>query len=201
LWPFKDNNREKERAERSKKISAQESTEEEEIEKLANKLNEIIGSTTRDIVLLCIGSDRSTGDSLGPLVGTILKEKNICYPVYGTLQAPVHALNIRKVLKDVYQSYENPFIIGIDACLGDENKIGTIFLKEGAFIPGKALKKELPSVGDCHLKAIVNHLHPFSPMESLNSTRLFTVLKMAEIISKIIIRAVYNGELKRKTLS
>ena len=27
------------------------------------------------IVFVCIGTDRSTGDSLGPLVGTLLKEK------------------------------------------------------------------------------------------------------------------------------
>jgi putative sporulation protein YyaC len=181
-----------EKIERSDTVIAQEATEETGIERMANKLNKIINNTSKEILFLCIGTDRSTGDSLGPLVGTILKDKNIHFPIYGTLQAPVHALNIKTVLKEIHDTYEDPFIIGIDACLGDEKKIGTIFIVEGAFIPGKALKKDLPSVGDCHLKAIVNYLDPLSPVQSLNSTRLSTVIKIADIMSKIIIRAIYN---------
>lgn len=194
MWPFKENKKEKEKNERSELLFAQELTEEEEIEKMANTLSAMIKDTSKQIVFLCIGSDRSTGDSLGPLVGTMLNNKNFSLPVYGTLQAPVHALNIKKVLKEIHETYEDPFIIGIDACLGDESKIGTIFIKEGAFIPGKALKKDLPSVGNCHLKAIVNYLDPWSPMQSLSSTRLYTVIKIADIISKIIIRALYYVE-------
>jgi putative sporulation protein YyaC len=192
LWPFKKNKKEKRRVERSNKIFTHEKSEEEEIAKMAKTLNEIINNTSKEIVFLCIGSDRSTGDSLGPLVGTILKDKNIPSPIYGTLQAPVHALNIKKVLKEIQDTYEDPFIIGIDACLGDDSKIGTIFIVKGAFIPGKALKKDLPSVGDCHLKAIVNYLDPLSPVQSLNSTRLYTVIKIADIMSKIITRAIFN---------
>ena len=33
------------------------------------------------IVFVCIGTDRSTGDSLGPLVGTLLKEKKNNMPL------------------------------------------------------------------------------------------------------------------------
>lgn len=193
LWPFKKNKEEKGKVERSNTIFTQETSEEEEIAKMAKKLSEILTNTSKQILFLCIGSDRSTGDSLGPMVGTILKDKNIPFPVFGTLQAPVHALNIKKVLKEIHNSYTNPFIIGIDACLGDDRKIGTIFIVEGAFIPGKALKKDLPSVGDCHLKAIVNYLDPISPVQSLNNTRLYTVIKIADIMSKIIIRALYNN--------
>src|SRR6476620_7792492 len=31
----------------------------------------------RPILFICIGTDRSTGDSLGPLIGSLLVEKNI----------------------------------------------------------------------------------------------------------------------------
>jgi putative sporulation protein YyaC len=186
------------KVERSNTIFTKENSDEEEIAKMANKLSEILKNTSKQILFLCIGSDRSTGDSLGPIVGTILKDKNIPFPVYGTLQVPVHALNIKKVLKEIHDTYNDPFIIGIDACLGDDRKIGTIFIVEGAFIPGKALKKDLPSVGDCHLKAIVNYLDPISPVQSLNSTRLYTVIKIAEIMSKIIIRALYSKNSETK---
>ncbi len=45
--------------------------------------------------LLCIGTDRGTGDCLGPYVGHRLS--SFCFPgiyVYGTLVQPVHALNL-----------------------------------------------------------------------------------------------------------
>lgn len=157
-----------------------------EFRDIINKLNEVFHSTSQQVVILCIGSDRSTGDSLGPLVGTMLKKSKISFPVYGTLEEPVHALNIKKILKEIVQIYQNPFILGIDACLGDERQIGYILLKEGPLIPGMALNKSLPSVGDYHMNAIVNYLDPLSPGQSLNNTRLFVVMRLAESISKII---------------
>ncbi len=39
---------------------------------LSEELTKVI-KDNRDIVILCIGTDRSTGDSLGPLVGYKLK--------------------------------------------------------------------------------------------------------------------------------
>ena len=44
-----------------------------------------------EILFLCIGTDRSTGDSLGPLIGYKLKEKGMRNArVLGTLEEPVH---------------------------------------------------------------------------------------------------------------
>ncbi|MDI3279813.1 MAG: DUF1256 domain-containing protein, partial [Bacillota bacterium] len=49
----------------------------------------------RELVTLCIGTDRSTGDALGPLTGSKLLErgKDVLL-VYGTLDQPVHAANL-----------------------------------------------------------------------------------------------------------
>ena len=48
---------------------------------------------TSGLIILCIGSDRSTGDALGPLVGTMLENYNTytCLPakIMGTLSEPV----------------------------------------------------------------------------------------------------------------
>ncbi|WP_026585002.1 spore protease YyaC [Bacillus sp. J33] len=192
MWLFPWKKKRKKMVDAASYISIKETTEEAEIEKMVAKLEEIFYSSSREIVILCIGSDRSTGDSLGPLVGKILKEKNSPYPVYGTLKEPVHALNIKKVLKKIHQNHQDPFIFGIDACLGDERQIGYILIREGSFIPGNAVNRILPSVGDYHLKAIVNSLDPLSPVHSLNSTRLYTVLKLAEIIAEILSRVAAN---------
>ena len=44
----------------------------------------------KTVVFLCIGTDRATGDALGPLVGSYLL-KNGLENVYGTVDEPVHA--------------------------------------------------------------------------------------------------------------
>ena len=56
--------------------------------------------TNIPLILVCIGTDRSTGDALGPLVGTKLEQidiKNL--QVFGTLDEPVHALNLEEKIK------------------------------------------------------------------------------------------------------
>ena len=53
--------------------------------------------TFRMPVILCIGSDLSVGDSLGPVTGTKIKEKLRgldCY-VYGTLSKPITAHEVK----------------------------------------------------------------------------------------------------------
>ena len=62
----------------------------------------IPSTNTRPIVFVCIGTDRSTGDSLGPLIGTLLEEKSIHpFHVYGTLDHPIHALNLAEKLIEI----------------------------------------------------------------------------------------------------
>src|SRR5690242_19028206 len=66
----------------------------------------------RPIIFLCIGTDRSTGDCLGPLVGEKLKfmiRENIF--VYGNLEQPIHAKNLCETLDDIKQRYINPYIV------------------------------------------------------------------------------------------
>src|SRR5690625_3154973 len=71
----------------------------------------------QSIIVLCIGTDRSTGDSLGPLTGTLLQNKKLRYMnVYGTLHEPVHALNLESYISLIQREHSFPFIIAVDAC-------------------------------------------------------------------------------------
>lgn len=135
------------------------------------------------VVILCIGTDRATGDSLGPLIG--YKLKNITYPnvfVYGTLENPVHAKNLKDAMNKINQKHINPLIIAIDACLGKIEHIGYITLGEGSIKPGAGVQKDLPPVGDLFITGIVN-FSGFMDMLILQNTRLSIVMKMADIIS------------------
>ncbi|MBD1381088.1 spore protease YyaC [Bacillus sp. IB182487] len=164
---------------------------------MAIKIKEIIQQSlleNKDIVFLCIGSDRYVGDSLGPLVGTMLKESQLPYRVYGTLEEPVHAFNLKGILKEINKQFKKPLIFSIDACLGDKNQVGYVIFKEGPLAPGKALQKILPEVGDYHFKGIVNYIDPLPSSQFLNDTRLYTVMNLAKVIFKVISKIEENNE-------
>lgn len=138
------------------------------------------------IVFVCIGTDRSTGDSLGPLVG--YKIENIKYKgvyVYGSLNSPVHAKNIHDIMSNIYSKYHKPFVIAIDACLGRSENIGYITVGNGSIKPGSGVKKDLAPVGDMFITGIVN-FGGFMDHIVLQNTRLNVVMKMADIISASI---------------
>lgn len=137
----------------------------------------------RELVFLCIGTDRATGDCLGPLVGSRLKSLSPSTSVYGTLETPVHATNLQETLDEILAIYTQPFIIAVDACLGNADRIGYINVRQGSLKPGTALNKTLPAVGDFHISAVVNVGGFFEHMV-LQNTRLFIVSKMADIIAK-----------------
>lgn len=152
-------------------------------EYLYNNLKPILDNG-RTIIFLCIGSDRSTGDSLGPLVGHNIKEfKNKNIYVYGSLYYPVHSQNLENILKKINDSFENPYIVAIDASLGSFQNVGKVFIENKPLFPGLALNKNLPSVGDLSITGVVNVSGKLEFMV-LQNTRLYTVVTLAEFIAK-----------------
>lgn len=149
---------------------------------LCNELKPIIKSN-RCIIFLCIGTDRSTGDSLGPLIGyklRYLKRKN--FYIYGNLTNPIHSKNLETIINRIYENFENPFIIAIDACLGSFQNIGKIFIDKAPLHPGLAVNKNLPPIGDMSITGIVNISGSFEFMV-LQNTRLYTVMSLADCMS------------------
>ena len=177
------------------------SSTKEDMDEMAFLLTMLYKSYDKDIIFLCIGSDRSTGDSFGPFVGTMLKENKFPHHVFGTIAEPVHALNLKTVIKEIHNRFPEPIIFGVDACLGDNHQIGSILLKEGPLTPGCAINNFLPEVGNYHLKAVVNYLDSNSPVSSLNTTRLDTVLDLAKITSTIILNSAKNKSNVKRTTS
>lgn len=156
------------------------------ISRLQDRLNQYLRTAGgRKVILLCVGTDRSTGDSLGPLTGTILSQK--CLPglvILGTLEKPIHAENLTSAMEEIMSTYHNPYIIALDACLGRLDSVGHITLAEGPLKPGTAVKKDLPEVGDIHLTGIVN-INGFMQYMVLQNTRLNTVWQMADTICNL----------------
>lgn len=155
-----------------------------QIEKyLSNALENILISN-RAIIFLCIGTDRSCGDSLGPLIGYKLSSiKTNKFYVYGSLENPIHSLNIESTLKKIYDSFKDPFIIAIDASLGAPKNVGKIFIEKKPLYPGAALNKTLRPIGHISIIGVVNILNN-SGFIILQNTRLYTVMTLADSISQ-----------------
>lgn len=159
---------------------------------LGHKLADIINNHKtpfNQIVVLCIGSDRSTGDSLGPLIGYKLSKTN--YPglnIYGTLKNPVHAVNLSAVMDEINTNHPDSLIIAIDASVGNRSHIGYITLSCRPLKPGLGVNKELPAVGNICITGIVNFQSILDNM-ILQTTRLDTVMELADCISSAIIKA------------
>lgn len=144
----------------------------------------------RDIVILCIGTDRSTGDSLGPLVGDKLKflVREKVY-LYGGLKDPVHAKNLVETIDIINYNHKSPYIIAVDASLGPLQNVGKIVIESKPLTPGAALKKNLPPIGDLYITGIVNISGSLEFMV-LQNTRLYIVMKLAECISSGVYHAI-----------
>lgn len=143
-----------------------------------------------NIVIICVGTDRSTGDSLGPLVGTLLRKrrkiKRIAR-VLGWLDYPVHAKNMDFFLRTLKK--DKSLIIAIDAALGRIESIGKIHMYEGSLCPGSGVGKNLQEIGDISICGIVNS--SIDQMENLSqmvlqNTRLSLVYNMATVIAEAI---------------
>ena len=131
-----------------------------------------------ELVFLCIGSDRVTGDCLGPYIGHSLSSLQI--PgifVYGTLSEPVHALNLKETDKQIRAAHPSALVIAIDAALGTKKHLGYVTIGNGALYPGAGVQKEL------HITGIVN-ISGFLEQMTLQSTRLSTVIFLGDTIIK-----------------
>lgn len=156
---------------------------------LSDKLSSITkGLTAEDAVFVCIGTDRCTGDSLGPIVGTLLQQAG--YRVFGTLEEPVHAENLVETLKSLP---EGRIVIAVDACLAVTEEIGTVKVYEGGLNPGAGVYKDLPIVGDYHILGFVASAIG-DPFNAILNVRLWHVIEMAQQIASAIQHAIPCGE-------
>ena len=147
-------------------------------------LKKIIPASDNATVILCIGSDLSVGDSLGPVTGTKLKEKlsNLnCY-VYGTLSKPITAHEIKYMNEFLRCTHPASPVIAVDAAVGLAGDIGLIKVARRGIKPGSGANKKLSKVGDVSVMGIIAERSVFN-YSLFSSTRLNVVYTMSEIIS------------------
>lgn len=165
-----------------------------------NKILKLNYNSNMRLIILCIGTDRSTGDSLGPLVGTMLKKTNILPAnVIGNINNPVHASNLNQIIKNIKKNFTCPFIIAIDAGLGKQSSVGYIDVKKGPLKPGTGVNKDLTKIGDMHITGLVN-VGGYMEYLVLQSTRLSLVMKMAETIAGALQLSINSLEKEKSAI-
>lgn len=167
-------------------------------------LKKILPDLTNAPVVVCIGSDLSVGDSLGPVTGTKLREKLKDYGVYvyGTLAKPITAHEVKYTNQFIRNTHPDSAVIAIDAAVGTAGDIGLIKVAKRGLRPGSGANKRLAKVGDVSVMGIVAEKSIFN-YSLFSSTRLNIVYKMAEIIADgvatFIIDALQSINLKNST--
>lgn len=140
-------------------------------------------------IILCVGSDKVTGDSLGPLTGYMLTDiYNVSTYVYGTLNAPVTASNLSTTVAFIKTRHPNRKILVIDASIGNRSHIGLIRLAKGGIYPGAGNGKSFEKVGNIAITATVSEYT--QNLTTACFVPLGLVVKLADIISSCIAGAL-----------
>lgn len=136
-------------------------------------------------IVVCVGSDLAIGDSLGPIVGSMLKFKTqgLGIFLYGTLSSPITAKEIKYVRTFLKETHRGAPVIAIDAAVGEAGDIGLIKINDTPLLPGAGANKQLGAIGDITIMGIVAE-KSIANYGLLNTTRLNLVYRMAEIISE-----------------
>lgn len=156
------------------------------IEYLASHLKRLLKDGQK-ISILCIGTDRIIPDSLGPMIGTILSENMLLddIKIIGTLESPLHALNMKKRIKSELE--QDQLVIAIDANKG--NRVGEIQVIDKPIYPGKGLFKKLPQVGDISIVGTTLEKDELNDMYD-HKIRLGDIYRMAKTISSSLSLAI-----------
>ncbi|UVI31647.1 spore protease YyaC [Paenibacillus spongiae] len=126
------------------------------------------------LTVVCIGTDRSTGDSFGPWIGTMLRERGWTN-VIGTLSSPCDADRYERAVAGIHPEQT---VIAIDACLGKPDSVGGFLVKEGQLQPAQATDKRLSPIGHYSIAGVVA---PFGARSywSLQRASLYEIIAMA----------------------
>ena len=140
---------------------------------VAKMFEAAIDKNERDVVIVCFGTNAISGDSLGPLVGTLLTKKyNIGAFVYGTDEAQINGKNMGEWLAFIKSVHQNALFVAVDASLGNKDKVGQIVLRDDGVCPSGVTGKS-ERFGDIGVLGIVARNHGDPLMQLLTVSPVY----------------------------
>lgn len=110
-----------------------------------------------EVVILCIGTNKLIGDSIGPVVGQKLKEEKMKETVYiyGDMNETINFKNAKEKIENIFKTYQKPFIITIDSALGTKTMVSKIVVNKGIVRLGKSLGRSICYPSHIIIKGVV----------------------------------------------
>lgn len=152
-----------------------------------------------NILFVCIGNGKIIGDSLGPLIGTVLEknkrliQNNVKIDVIGTFENPILYYNVEEFIKKI-DSQDYSEIVIIDSALGSKENIGKVMITPAEILIGVGVNRGRMVKGDIILKGVVginynNISRNLIELESVEAKQVENIAgKMLDIIYSIIFR-------------
>lgn len=147
-----------------------------DFEEYVNNLKRKISIDKDNVLFICIGTTEILWDSLGPLVGSYLKEKIDKEKVIGDINNNICS---KWDLIYYYPKIKNKFVIAIDTAISNKELEGKIFITNRPTIMGLALNKNKGIVGDVSIKVGISDIENITQKHITN---------MAQFIAK----GIYN---------
>lgn len=153
----------------------------------------------KNILFVCIGNGKIIGDSLGPLIGTVLEknkrliQNNVKIDVIGTFENPILYYNVEEFIKNI-DSQDYSEIVIIDSALGSKENIGKVMITPAEILIGVGVNRGRMVKGDIILKGVVginynNISRNLIELESVDAKQVEKIAsKMLDIIYSIIFR-------------
>lgn len=149
----------------------------------------IAGMDGRQIVIVCFGTTAISGDSLGPAVGNLLRDKyKVPAFVYGTQEHCVNGKNMGEWMEFIKSVHEGALFIAVDASLGGGDKVGKIILRSDGVCPA-GIKGKTERFGDVGILGVVAR-NSTDPLMQLMTVSPLYVAEMADKISVMIKNAI-----------
>ena len=151
--------------------------------------SKIDGLELSKLIFLCIGTNRIIGDSFGPLVGYKLKkmfQRNENIEVIGDLENTVNLANVKRIIENIYSTYETPFVIAIDSAVSNRIEIGNIIVSNSKMnVAGSYINKKI-YVGDISIKGVTSKDLKYAKynFKLLQNVPLNLIMNMSETVAE-----------------
>lgn len=166
------------------KYNVESKDREQHIKDMASEIKAYYKDSGKSEIIICnIGTSKFIGDSVAPLVGTMLQKRKLDIKVYGHLDEQINALNVSEYATYI-KKHRDALIIAIDSAISSESDVGTIRLRPIPVNAGLGMRGVGVPIGDISIVAVTSK-NKDSVVE--NNLDVKIIYKMADDISKIII--------------
>ena len=149
-----------------------------------------------EIIVLCIGSSKIFGDSLGPRTAEKLTLVNNDCIIYGNMRQSINGNNLAGYVSMLRIKHPDAVIVAVDACLTTHAEdIGLVKLLPYGVNAGKAVKRNALPVGEFSVIGIVGEYNSdvYATLNAVSPTLMNELVEKAAILTSLAVKKLKNG--------